>query len=818
MAFDEITYALLKGKTSSLQNEIDILNGDAATDGSVENKIAEAISDSPEQYEKLQQLQEWLDGHSDMEAALIADVEGLKANKQDKLTAGDYITIDANNVIDVKVDTEIDSESTNPISNAAVAGLAAALEEAAQSATSAETTANNAADLATAANSNANEAKTEVKNKQDKLIAGENITIKDNVISATNGGNAKEMELTQAEYDALPAAKKNDGTTYYIKDGSSDPFTAGAAIDITSGVISVVSDAEISGNSTNPVQNKKVAEVISQLQAKDSEQDTAISTLGTQIAGVQSNLNTLEGALDNKQNKLTDSDDITIDNNIIDLSQNFKDGLNTHLHSLDSSVSKNTHDINKLDSDFESLTAVVADTTDEVNDLQTSVTNLSTQITGINSNINKLADDKQDKLTADDFSGITIDNENDTIRVNRILHIADGEGTHVRVTSSIVEGRPAREVDYIDTNYTIKEVDGKYYNYDTQTSAVVDVETNANHVAYDPTSTVVTAGSVSEALQNLATEVNEAENKAGGAAAIAQQVQGQMQGINDAVNVLYSTVSQLDGKYLPIQNPQYNGTFSNVGNYALGTKSIALGNGSSAMGINAIALGNESFVLGDNSVGFGSSVMVPGTAAFACGFQTTAENFYTHAEGLRARASGDQSHAEGENTRALGPNSHAEGYQSTADSNGSHAEGAYTKADSDGSHAEGSYSQATYNCAHAEGYNTTASGAYSHSEGAFTLASNEAAHSAGYQTTASGKFQTVIGAHNIIDENNEFAFIVGVGKVHQSESDPEDSYENGLTVNWNGEAAAANFATTVDGTKYTLTQIISALKNAGILS
>lgn len=55
--------------------------------------------------------------------------------------------------------------------------------------------------------------------KQDVLTAGENITIEDNVISATGGGGGSNArELTKAEYDALSDAEKKNGTIYFIKD------------------------------------------------------------------------------------------------------------------------------------------------------------------------------------------------------------------------------------------------------------------------------------------------------------------------------------------------------------------------------------------------------------------------------------------------------------------------------------------------------------------------------------------------------------------------------------------------------------------------
>ena len=55
--------------------------------------------------------------------------------------------------------------------------------------------------------------------KQDELIPGNNITIENNVISATATGNTHSVELTQAEYDALTPEEKMDGTVYYITDG-----------------------------------------------------------------------------------------------------------------------------------------------------------------------------------------------------------------------------------------------------------------------------------------------------------------------------------------------------------------------------------------------------------------------------------------------------------------------------------------------------------------------------------------------------------------------------------------------------------------------
>lgn len=805
MAFDEITYALLKGKTSSLQSEIDILNGDAETEGSVENKIAEAISGAPEEYEKLQQLQDWLDNHSDMEAALIDDVADLKTNKQDKLTEGEYITIDGNNVIDVKVDNTIDSTSTNPISNAAVAGIAATLEQVAQTASQAGGTADNAAALASQANSTANEAKTAVAGKQDKLTAGENITIENNIISAINTGNAKERELTQAEYDLLSPAQKNNGTTYYVTDGSSDPFQAGAAIDITDGVISVIADDIISGNSTNPVQNKKVAEAIAQLQNKDNQQDGVISNLGTQVSGVQNNLNTLAGTLNGKQDKLTDSDDITIDQNVIDLSQNFKDGLNSSITNLTNATTANAYNINLLNSDMEGVASSIVNIEGDLNDLERKeiddVNAINSTLTTVTTAITDLRNNKQNKLLIDDYSGLVLEpmTENvDLLRLHYRLDVGEGKGTYVTSISSTAAHKPTEVMKYVNAKYSIEEGnDGKYYNYDTETDEYVFPVTDANNITFDSTASV-DEGTVAEALQNAESNINEIGNIAGGAAVVAQQVQGQVQGLSQSLDSLYSTVVQLDGKYLPKQNPQYNGTFSSTGNYALGNKSIALGEGSTATGNKSVAIGNQCYTLGDNSLAIGNKVQTTKECAVAMGNLTTASGYESFAVGNATSAPGNESFACGYHTTASQNAAVAIGNQTLASGPHSFAGGIQTTADGDNSIAFGGIAKALGEDSVAIGWQSTASG--------------KCSLAFGHMVRATKDYQIVLGSAPA--PTSSAIFTIGNG-VYE---DDNQHLSNAFEVSEDGEAAAADFATTVDGTKYTLTQIISALKDAGILS
>lgn len=56
----------------------------------------------------------------------------------------------------------------------------------------------------------------DLSNKQDKLTAGTNITIKNNIISASGGDSVIEIEYE--DFEKLSDEEKNNGTTYYIKD------------------------------------------------------------------------------------------------------------------------------------------------------------------------------------------------------------------------------------------------------------------------------------------------------------------------------------------------------------------------------------------------------------------------------------------------------------------------------------------------------------------------------------------------------------------------------------------------------------------------
>jgi len=182
------------------------------------------------------------------------------------------------------------------------------------------------------------------------------------------------------------------------------------------------------------------------------------------------------------------------------------------------------------------------------------------------------------------------------------------------------------------------------------------------------------------------------------------------------------------------------------------------------------------------------------------GYLTAATNNQAHAEGVITIASGNGAHAEGNKTKATGAYSHTEGEATTASASGSHAEGQTTTASAQASHAEGYNTITTYTVytsntrttgtdsngyfTHAEGNASIACGSAAHAEGFKTLASGSYSHASGQNTIANRTAQTVVGKYN--DETLENAlFVVGNGTGTDSAS-----RSNAFYVKNNGDVYA----------------------------
>ena len=98
--------------------------------------------------------------------------------------------------------------------------------------------------------------------------------------------------------------------------------------------------------------------------------------------------------------------------------------------------------------------------------------------------------------------------------------------------------------------------------------------------------------------------------------------------------------------------------------------------------------------------------------------------------------------------------------------------------------ATGVDTEASGQYSHAEGGGTTASGQYSHAEGIQSKASGESSHAEGRFTEAKGSYQHVFGKYNVVDNNNEYAEIVGNGTRSNNRS-------NARTLDWSGNETIA---------------------------
>lgn len=91
----------------------------------------------------------------------------------------------------------------------------------------------------------------------------------------------------------------------------------------------------------------------------------------------------------------------------------------------------------------------------------------------------------------------------------------------------------------------------------------------------------------------------------------------------------------------------------------------------------------------------------------------------------------------------------------------------------------GDRTKATGENSHAEGTLTMATGENSHAEGSQCEALSTCTHAEGYATKAAGEYQHVQGKHNVVDEANKFADIVGNGADILKKS-------NAYALDWNG--------------------------------
>ena len=227
------------------------------------------------------------------------------------------------------------------------------------------------------------------------------------------------------------------------------------------------------------------------------------------------------------------------------------------------------------------------------------------------------------------------------------------------------------------------------------------------------------------------------------------------------------------------------------GSHAEGTDTVASGAASHAEGNKATATNN-----GAHAEGY--RTQATGRYSHAEGTDTVASGRDAHAEGTNTTASERAAHAEGLYTDATGYSSHAEGWgletlHNLASGGGSHVEGIGTKAINKGAHAEGYGSEQAPNTAsgygsHVEGCLTLAQNQSEHAEGSANVshkASDNAGNAGNTQHSIGIAFGNNTGTYrkNAVEvmQNGDY-YLLGVGGYDGMHIKTENGYENTKTL------------------------------------
>ena len=226
------------------------------------------------------------------------------------------------------------------------------------------------------------------------------------------------------------------------------------------------------------------------------------------------------------------------------------------------------------------------------------------------------------------------------------------------------------------------------------------------------------------------------------------------------------------------------GDWNNVGQFAAGWGSRAIGNISTATGYRNTASGTA-------SVSMGNYNYATGDATIALGKENWAQGASTVAIGEKAHAAGGGSVAMGKESIAWGTTNFTAGYQTVA--------------------GDTSASIGTGGSATAIGHGTFAQGRSSFAANKFTTASNQAASALGIGTTSDNFGMLAVGVNNeagsgdtTVDPDNyggyyyadgEYtgsnagvAFVVGNGDINSSNNQAGDNPSNAFVVNYDGSA------------------------------
>lgn len=215
--------------------------------------------------------------------------------------------------------------------------------------------------------------------------------------------------------------------------------------------------------------------------------------------------------------------------------------------------------------------------------------------------------------------------------------------------------------------------------------------------------------------------------------------------------------------------------------HAEGNKTRAMGGASHAEGIETSTVGSGAHAEGSATIGNGYFSHAEGRLSTTRGVASHAEGYNTETGGSyttntkkegNATDAGTYSHAEGNSTIANGVGAHSEGLKTLAKGTYSHAEGGLTIANGGNSHAEGRFTQTLQNAEHAQGsYNK------SHTDDTsdgFGTNGSRTLHSIGIGTAEDARKNAVE-----VMQNGD-AYLLGVGNYDGVHIKGENSATNDL--------------------------------------
>jgi len=619
-----------------------------------------------------------------------------------------------------------------------------------------------------------------------KVTGGDNVTLTydeatDSLQISTNA-NTNKVEITQAEYNALPTAIKKNGSVYFITDAGSEgggSYSAGTGIDITNNVISIAPDTDLSSISENAVQNKVVAE-----------------------------------ALEAMQPALTAGTNITIDNNTIsatDTTYSAGTGINidnnNHINNLftvnNDVLTYNGITINPKTEATAVTYATTTNVSDALNNVTNNINNVATVVNGHTTQIQNLQGSLSTATTAIGDLTTAVSDINGKFgdylpKTNPIYN-----GTFSTNTSNAL-GNGSIALGYDNSALGVGSIAiGNSTTSDGESSFALGIAASAVAKAAFAEGRATTASAQYAHAEGYQTKAAGDAAHAEGLNTYAAGYYSHAEGYGSQATAIYTHAEgQNTSAYGDCSHTEGNATYTST-SYA-----HAEGYSSSAIGTIAHAEGNSTKAIGESTHSEGEATTASGVHAHAEGWSTRASGNHSHSEGWNTTASGLISHAEGVQTHAADYGAHVEGHLTTATrfahaegegsyaaSTAAHAEGLYTTASNACSHTEGHGTYAGSTAAHAEGYFTRANGLYSHAEGIRTTANGDYSHAGGYYTIASENYQTAIGKFNAIASNA--LFIIGNGT---SAADNEINLSNAFTVDVDGNVAIAGDLTLNNGT------------------